>query len=458
MKTLSIAKEVIMRTVIIGASFSGVSCALMLKRWDVEGEVVLFDKQELVPYIPNGLNWFFRKEISTLSDARFIRSNLLSEQGIDCRLGCQVVGVDYLNQSIKYVVGDRIEQIIYDNLVFATGSSAKSHVIEGIDSSRVVVTKGYEESLEAQSVLKNAQTITIIGGGPIGIEASETLVNLGKKVILVESGPSLDFKNVDPEMTIDLKNRMRDLGIELRLSTRVRKIEDNGDHFPLLIESNQSQWQSDAVLLAVNFRPETHLYRDDLTCLVDGTLEVDEFMRTSVPNVYAVGDVVQLPFMSSHDKRYMPLVNHAIRSAEVAASYILGVKRPLLPSYKIIGHCHFGLYRGRIGLTEEEMIFSNHAYRTYLYENKEFGRSLNHFICLKIITHQETGEFLGLQCLSDYNCLELLNVMSLILRSKMSIDDVIQQDFYYPVHNVNVVAELQKACQEMSRERRQDAD
>lgn len=458
MNALSKVKGIIMKTVIIGASFAGVSCAMALKKWNKSAEVIVLDKQEVVPYVPNGLNWYFRQEIAELSDAKYMTNHSLDKFGIDYRLGSTVLDIDFLQKKLRYCRADKIETLTYDNVVLATGSSPKSRVIEGIESSRVVVTKGYEESLSARKVLETAKSLTIIGGGPIGIEASETYARLGKKVTLVEAGDSLDFKNVDKDMTLALESRMTSAGVTLKLSTRVRQIIDGGENVPLTIKSKDKEWQSDAVLLAINFRPQNELYQNDLECLVDGTIAVDAFMQTSIAGVYAIGDAIQLPFMDKDNSRYMPIVSHASRSAEIAAAHIMGQKTTILPSYKIIGHCHFGLYRGRIGLTEEELVFSHYTPRIYTYENQDFGHLEKHFIKLKLITDDETGQFLGMQCLSDYNCLELLNVMSVAMRSKLPFWEFVGQDFYYPVHHVNVVAELQKACQEMWIERVNHAD
>ena len=311
-----------MRIAIIGASFAGVACALALRKWDKDCEIVLFDKQKVVPYVSNGLNWLFRGKITELSDAQFLTSEELISHHIECHLGAAVTRIDFLKKKLDYVSETKISHLSYDYLVLATGSSPKSQVITGIESNRVVVAKGYLESLSARRILEDAQSITIIGGGPIGIEASETYARLGKKVTLVESGSSLDFKNVDADMTIELGEKMREAGIDLQLSTRVRQVIDNGEQKPLTIVSKESEWESDAVLLAVNFRPQNDLYQSNLECLVDGTLAVDKFMRTSLSSVYAIGDTIQLPFMSEQNNHYMPLVSHAFRSAEVAAGHI----------------------------------------------------------------------------------------------------------------------------------------
>lgn len=430
-----------MKVVIIGASFAGLACAKKLRQLNDDIDITVIDKDKKVPFIPNALNWLYRGQINDLDEAVVTDYKPFIDRKFRLLLGNLVTDIDVSHQRVIIDDGDKIP---YDILVLATGSSSKSCVIDGAENPRVVTTKNYKTSQESQIVLNDAQHITIIGAGPIGIEASDTYQRLGKNVVLVEAGDYLDYKNFDSEMVSPLHENMLQAGIDIKLGQRVLSIKEESE---LRIKTNKEEWKTDAVLLSVNFRPNSSLFKDVVKCYEDGTVCVNQKLQTSIKTIYAIGDLIRLPFMDKEHYRYFPLISHAHLTGELVAYQILGENVLLPPTLNSIGNFQFGIYRGRIGYTEEDLIFDNIRIDSVLYENTCLTVSQDDWIQIKLVISRMDGQILGMQCISNINCLTLLDSVAVAIKSKMTAKSFLVQDFLYLPHQKNLMRELQKAFQ-----------
>lgn len=430
-----------MRVLIIGASFAGVSCALRVKRLRPEFEVVVLDQATLIGYMPNGLNWYYQHKIQHLEEAVYLSREALEEADIAVGLGEKLLAIEPISKEIVVERGGGQIRYAYDYLVLAMGSRQESTYIEAGNLSRVLTLKDYEASRAAQQVLDQAGHVTVVGGGVIGLEASQTYSKLGKQVTLLESTDSLDFKNTDQDMLAPLLDRMEKAGVEVGLSQRVESIRETKTG-RLEVVTNQRIIETDAVVLGVNFRPNSQLLEGLIDLHLDKTVKVDTYMQTSLTSVYAVGDLIQLP-TANGQSHYLPLVGNAIRTGEIAASHIAGSPESLPPLVKLLGSHHFGLYRASVGLTQEEAELYEDCQVTYY---SSLLSPLNpEELTIKLIVSQETGKILGGQFLSVVDCLGLANWLALAISQGMSDGELARQEFIWSVGDASIYGHLHSA-------------
>ena len=422
--------------VIIGASFAGISCALEAANLYPESHIILIEKEKTIGFIPSGLNLTLAHKVTSLDDARFISADLLRERNIDLRLETMVTKVDVKKRELSTECRGIKQRLPYDKLVLAMGSHQGSHQIEGANHPLVVSTKTYEDSLETLKIVHQSQRIVVVGGGQIGLEAAQTYQNLGKDVTLIEALPSLAFKYFDEEMIAPVQKAMTQQGVQVITNRSVVSIKDNLDQstVPLVIEtSNQETIEADMVLLGVNLRPNSHLVKGILDRDVDNTIRVDDYLRTSDPHVFAIGDLIRLPYGLDQEKYYLPLVNHALITGQMAAINLFKPQAPYKKSTRSMGTSLFGYYMASVGLTQVEAetwgpvhstIFVGRGMEMVSAENTES-------ITIKLITSINTGQILGAQLYSKAPIFHVSDILSLAISADYSDQDLALQERAY---------------------------
>lgn len=425
-----------MKIIIIGASFAGLACALEARSLYPQAQIAVFEATDQLAYFPSSLQWSLRRQDQAFTSSHWKTAEELAQAGIELYLGQPVDELDPEKQTI----GSQGQVYSYDKLVLAMGASSDSTLIEGSRSQRVASLKTWQQGQEAFRGIQEAQRVAIVGGGPIGIEASQTCLALGKQVQLFEAGPYLDFKQFDQDFTEDLSQRMLDQGLDLHINERIESIKEEGQD--LLLTSKQGTYEADYVILGVNFRANSQLAAGLLDLHVDGRIQVDPYLKSSDPNIFAVGDLAYLP--SLQEEAYTPLVSTAIRSGQVAAANLLFDQEAFPPLIRLLGFRHFGLYRISVGLLESEV-----------QDPKEL--LVSHFqdagLAIKSLWDRPTGRLLGLQAQSEDNCLALGNDVVTAIRHGLSDQDLAMREFIYAPQEERLGLALHQAFLQARKER-----
>lgn len=423
-----------MRIVIIGASFAGLSAALKAAQLYPEANITVLDRQDRLAYIPNALNWAL-KTGTDLNDSQFFSQETLERAGISCYLQQEVVALDVEQQAAYLADGTGVS---YDKLILAMGSTQQSSYIAGSDLEGVVMSKDYASSLRAKEVLSQAQRIAIIGAGQIGIEASETYADMGKTVYLFEANPSLDFKVFDEVLLEPLEQTMLAKGVKIACRQRVYKIE--ASEKGLIVWTPTQSVEVDAVMLCAGFRPNTS-FLDQLPILAsDKTVQVDAYLRTALPNVFAVGDLLRLPLLERCDMSYMPLINTALKTGELAAYNLLEARHPLPLSVRLVSAYQFGWYRTAIGLTAEEASLSESI--SVVDYQAPFCHRDQRELRMRLVVSQKTGRLLGAQALSQRDCTPLFQALVYPMAEQKTDVDLAFQDFLFTAGDMELFYHL----------------
>jgi NADPH-dependent 2,4-dienoyl-CoA reductase/sulfur reductase-like enzyme len=354
----------------------------------------------------------------------------LKDSQIDLLLESVVVHVDSAQKFVRYRKQNEEWEIAYDKLIIATGSSQVSQKIRGSESEHVLTYKWRDEATETLNKIDASQHVTIIGGGQVGIEMADLLRQKGKQVALVENMDYVLFKYFDKEMIQPIQTKMRAVGVNLYLNQTVSSIDENKNN--INVQLSHEKIASDTAILAVNVRPDLQFLDQHIQLHMDHTIAVDEYLQTSVQDVFAVGDVVQLSFgAAERESFYGPLVNNAARTGVTVANNLLQPTMSFNGSLRTIGTYVFGYYIASTGMTESESAFSH-----YKVDVKKQTVPINSLpdaptITLKYVYEKESQVLLGAQLFSKANVLEKINTLALAIQTKQTFEELKQKEFFF---------------------------
>lgn len=337
-----------MRIVIVGGVAGGMSAATRLRRLSEDAEIIVLEKSGNVSFANCGLPYYVGEVIPRRSDLLLqTPQSLAARFRLDVRVHTEAIAIDPQAHIVTARTPDGHEETLrYDALVLATGAQPLRPAMPGIE--RAVSLRNVEDVDAIASAAAGARTAVVVGAGFIGLEMAENLVRRGLNVALVEA-TSQAMPPMDPEMVAPIHDRIRANGVDLRLNTAVIAI---GERDVTLADG--SRLDADLVVLAIGVRPDSRLAQTAGVALTDrGAVIVDERMRTSVPDIYAVGDLVAKTDAIDASQTLVPLAQTANLQGRMVADAIMGrpvINRPVLGT-SIVGV--FGLQVGSTGWSEK---------------------------------------------------------------------------------------------------------
>ena len=317
------------RVVIVGGVAGGASCAARLRRLDESAEIVVFERGPYVSFANCGLPYYVGNVISDEASLLVATPELFRRRfNIDVFTGTEVVAVDAGARTIdvRNLRAGTTATERYDVLVLSPGAAPIRPSIAGIDLPGVFAIRNIPDSRRIRAWIdeRRAKNAVVVGGGFIGLEMTENLFGRGLAVTVLEKLPQL-MPPLDPEMAVSIQAHLETRGIALRLGDGLARIEPCADHDLVVVSEAGARLKTDLVVLALGVRPEVALAKSaGLTMGPRGGIVVDRQMRTSDPNIWAVGDAVEVPELVIGQEIVLPLAGPANREGRVAAESIAG--------------------------------------------------------------------------------------------------------------------------------------
>ncbi|MCB5954484.1 FAD-dependent oxidoreductase [Enterococcus sp. CWB-B31] len=427
-----------MKIIIIGASHGGLQAAFTIKRLNPGTDVILIEKRNDISYVSSGITIKLNHMVDDLDDVRYTTAEDLHKLGIRLCLESKVTHIEPEGKIVMYEKPDGSQaEENYDKLILAMGSNQFSLNMKLPGNNQITHFKSYDSSLEALHKIEAANSISIIGGGYIGVELSDALKDKGKEVHLIESADTVLFRYIDKELGEILKKEIVESGIHLHLNETVLSFNAKEEEIFSTV-TTKKEIKNDYVVIAVNARPDTELVHDFLDLNPNGTVRVNKHMQTSDPNIYALGDIVSYPVHNSYRQSFIPLVNNVVRSATVAAMNVMGNKMSFNTTKKTTATHVFGYYIASSGLTETEAMFEGIDVESiflklpyqlpYLKEQDS--------IYIKMVFSKETNCLIGGQLMSKKDVTQIINIISLAIDKEVDWEELVTMDFYFnPILN-----------------------
>ena len=277
-----------MKILILGSSAGAISCADTLRKNDSDIQITVAGKEEILPY--------YRPQLSHMLgegkiDSRFYLKpeNYYKDNNIELLQGKEAVRIDRDAKKVEFSSGESID---YDKLVIAVGSRNFVPPVEGSDLTGVYNLKFYEDMEKINGYMADKSTVTIIGGGLLGIEAAWTLKKTGKNVNVLEFGDRLMARQLSEKASQIVQDELRGEGINVFTQKSTKCIIGNEKVEKIILESGE-EIPTDMLMFSVGVRPETGL-ATGAGIETDRGIVVNENMRTSDEDIYAVGDCAQV--------------------------------------------------------------------------------------------------------------------------------------------------------------------
>ena len=317
-----------MRVIIVGGNAGGASAAARLRRLDEQAEIIVYEKGQHISFANCGLPYHIGGVIEDRDQLLVQTPASMKERfNIDFLTGREVTSIDPGTHTVtvKDVATGSETTDQYDKLVLSPGGSPLRPPIPGIDSDGIYslwTIPDMDRIIGA--VHAGARKAVVVGGGFIGVEVAENLREQKVDVALVEMLPQV-LAFLDPDMAAYAHQELQIHGVDLYLGDGVKSFAKNADGTLTVVLSSGKQLVADMVILAIGVRPNTQIAeRAGLKIGTSHGVLVDEHLRTSDPDIYAIGDVIEVEHFVTKSRALIPLAGPANRQARIAANNIAG--------------------------------------------------------------------------------------------------------------------------------------
>jgi NADPH-dependent 2,4-dienoyl-CoA reductase/sulfur reductase-like enzyme/rhodanese-related sulfurtransferase len=437
------------KIVVIGGVAGGMSAATRLRRLDAEAEIIVLEKSGYVSYANCGLPYYVGGVIEEENDLLLqTPASLHARFRLDVRVLTEALIIDPVKKevSVQDLQSGNRYTLAYDKLVLSPGASPIVPPMPGVERALTLRTVEDVERIVAQ-VLAKPQSAVVIGGGFIGVEIAENLIHKGIKTAVIEASDQV-LAPLDPEMATLVAKEMRLQKVDLRLGVSVSAINPKS-----VTLSDGVEIPAELVILAIGVKPDTSLAKN--AGLLIGSrngIKVDEFNRTSNPDIYAIGDVAEKTDALDGEATLVPLANLANRHGRVVADHINGrIVRPV----KTIGTAIvkvFDLMIATTGWNEKRLKVSGRPYTSiHTHPNSHAGYYPDaKQMTLKLIFDPQSGEILGAQGVGIEGVDKRIDVISTAIRGNITAPELADLELAYappfgsakdPVNMLGYIAE-----------------
>lgn len=426
-----------MKTVIVGGVAGGATAAARLRRLDEQAEIIVLERTHYVSYANCGLPYYVGKTITDKNKLTLQTPEKFRERfNIDVRVRHEVTRILRDTKQVEIVDLDTHETYreSYDKLILSPGAHPVTPQLPGIESSRIFTLRTVEDTFAIYDFIEaNApRTATVIGGGFIGLETAENLVERGIEVTLLQR-PVHVMPTLDDDMACLLQNELRKHGVKLMLKADVTGFADSESNITSHIKGLPDV-TSDFVVLAIGVVPETKLAQEaGLELGLKNTIKVDDRMRTTDPDIYAIGDAIEVTNQVSEQPAHIALAGPANKQGRIAADNICGIPRRFTGSQGSSIMKGFDLTVATTGLNRraataagfdfEEVVISPANHATY-YPGAET-------MTMKALFERATGRILGAQIVGKDGADKRIDVLAVAIRARMTATDLTELDLAY---------------------------
>ena len=424
------------KVVVVGGVAGGMSFAARARRLAEDAEIVVLERDAYVSYANCGLPYYLGSEIADRS-ALLLHTpeSLAAGLALDVRVRHEVMSVDVAGHvvSVRELGSGRVYDEHYDALVLSTGATPIVPPFAGNDLPQVRVLRSVPDVDALQDLLRaGAKRAVVIGAGFIGVEVAEALRHRGLDVAIVELAAQV-LPVLDPEMAHNVEAALLGAGVRLHLATSVTAIRRSAGPGVDVELADGTVLASDLVLAAIGVRPETTLaVAAGLAVNARGAVIVDEHLHTSAPDVYAVGDAIEVVDAVTGSRASVPLAGLANRQGRAVADELLGNGAQLPATLGTAIVRVFGTVAATTGRSEKSLRAAGIAcHAVHLHPAQHAGYFPGaHPLDLKIVFGLD-GRLLGAQATGSEGVDKRIDVLATALRAGMSVDDLAELELAY---------------------------
>ncbi len=429
-----------LKVVVIGGVAAGPKAAAKIMRLNPEAEVTLVEKGKFISYAGCGLPYFVSgavKEqkdlmstpIGVVRDAAFFQK----VKGVHVLTETEALEIDRAGKRVRIRRDGTESWLDYDKLVLATGAKPVVPPIPNVNLGNIFTLHGVPdaEKIKALATQAKARQVVLIGGGLIGVETAEALIQIGCQVTLVEMLPQI-LRSLDWEMARLVEKHMAGHGVKVLTNTQVTGFEGEGSVSAVI--TSQGKLPADLVVLGIGVRPNTELARTSgLVLGPTGGIQVDETMRTNDSDIFAAGDCVECKDLVTGKPCYVPLGSTANKQGRVAAINVCG-GNDRFPGVLGSMVCRvFDFCVARTGLSESAARAAGYAVTTVIVPDADRAHYMPGAkpIILKLVIETASRKLLGAQAVGPGNGDKRMDVAATAITAGLTVDQLSKLDLCY---------------------------
>lgn len=426
-----------MKVVIVGGVAGGATAAARIRRLDEQAEIIVFERSGYISYANCGLPYYIGGVIND-SDELTLQTpqSFFSRFYIEMKVHHEVTAIhpDRKTVFVKNLESGEEFEEGYDKLILSPGAKPAQPRLSGVGINKLFTLRTVEDTLRIKQYIdkKHPRSAVLAGGGFIGLELAENLRELGMEVTIVQQPKQL-MNPFDSDMAAMIHGEMRKHGVKLALGQTVEGFQEKDNGVEVLLKDGLSLY-ADMVILAIGVTPDTYLARDaGLELGIKGSIVVNDKMETSVSDIYAVGDAVQVKHYVTGEDALISLAGPANKQGRIAADNICGGDSHYLGSQGSSVIKVFDLTAATTGINEtnakragfdvDKVILSPMCHAGYYPGGK--------LMTMKIVFEKNTYRLLGAQIIGYESVDKRIDVLSTAIHAGMSAVQLKNLDLVY---------------------------
>lgn len=427
------------KIIVIGGNHAGTSCVNTILENYKGNDVVIFDKSSNMSFLGCGIALWIGQKIENPNELFYSSKEQLEEKGATVHLETEVTEIDYIKKIVfaKSKDGKTYEES-YDKLVLATGARTLIPQVEGVNLENIHQIKTYENAKEIIDKLNNDKSIknvSIIGAGYVGVELTEAFKTIGKNVTIIDMANTVLPTYYDSRFTDLMSKKLVENEIDLRLDRQIMSFRGENNKVTA-VKTDVDTIETDLVLWAVGFRPNNEIGKKEIKLHKNGAFLVDRAQKTSIEDVYAVGDCSTVLDNAVEKENYIALASNAVRSGMIAGHSVCGNE---LLSVGVQGSnaiSVFGLNLFSTGLTKAKAEANGIDVLVTDYKGKQRASFIkeNFDVDIRIVFEKDTRRIIGAQIASDYDVSMAIHTFSVLIQEKVTIDKLKVLDTFFLPH------------------------
>lgn len=449
-----------MKIVIIGGGAGGLSTASNIRKYDKKSKITVITRDENIAYSPCAIPYVLSGQVDQFQDIIMHQPEDYLERDIKVITRAEVVEVSTAENRIEYNLlesnSNRLQEeshdLTYDYLVIATGGAPITPPIEGADFKGVFKIRTIGDGKTIKEWAQHSNKVVVVGAGLIGLEIAFGLKKMGLDVTVNEMLPQIVPRSLDPSMATIVQNYLESEGIKVILGKGMEKVAGQDQVEGVIFEDEVLD--ADMIIMATGVRPETKLAKMAGCELGRWAVKVNQKMQTTVPNIYAVGDCVEVVDAITGHPTQSPLGSTAVRQAKIAARNIVGVGAEFKPVLNAmvskIGELEFG----SVGLTESSAVVNGLEVicgKSRALTKARYYPGAKRIDVLMVCDIK--GKIIGCQIIAKERVAERVDTMALAIAKDVTCKELAVTEFSYapPVSMVidPIILAAEDACEKL---------
>lgn len=426
-----------MNITVIGCTHAGTAAITQMAKLYPDADITVFERNDNISFLSCGIALHVGGVVKDAEQLFYATPDQLAALGVTTHMRHDVLAIDTAARTVQVrnlVTGEEFTNT-FDKLVMTTGSWPIIPQMEGIDFENILLCKNYNHAQTIIEKAKHAERIAVIGAGYIGIELVEAFEQLGKQVTLIDNMERILYKYLDQEFTNLTEQALVDKGITIATGQTVTSFAGNEGKVTKVI-TTAGEYEADLVVLCIGFRPNTELLKGQVDMLPNGAIIIDDYMRTSKPDIFAAGDSCAVHYNPTGQNAYIPLATNAVRMGTLVAKNLI---KPTVKYLGTQGTSGIKIYDYNIastGLTETGAIAAGMIVKNVTITDNyrpEFMPTYE-MVTLKVVYEADSGRIVGAQVLSKADLTQSINTLSVCIQNEMTMDQLSYVDFFFQPH------------------------